>query len=87
MIHVLTDMYLVTQTDEFLMKILFTVVLFSTTSKKCIDHHLLRQSFSFPFHVGGARIVRAHSAGCAAGGFPSGLGWEVRPRCRIAGLD
>ena len=29
------------------------------------------------------------SAGCAAGGFPSGLGWEVRLSCLcvVAGLD
>ena len=29
------------------------------------------------------------SVGCAAGGFPSGLGWEVRLSCLrvVAGLD
>ena len=32
---------------------------------------------------------RTQSAGCAAGGFPSGLGWEVRLGCLrvVAGLD
>ena len=36
------------------------------------------------------RVVRStQSAGCAAGGFPAGLGWEVRLGCLrvVAGLD
>ena len=36
------------------------------------------------------RVVRrTRSEGCAAGGFPSGLGWEVRLGCLrvVAGLD
>ena len=34
-------------------------------------------------------VRRTQSTGCAAGGFPSGLGWEVRLGCLrvIAGLD
>ena len=34
-------------------------------------------------------VRRTQSAGCAAGGFPSGLGWEVRLGCLcvVAGLD
>ena len=38
----------------------------------------------------GERVVRrTQSEGCAAGGFPSGLGWEVRLGCLrvVAGLD
>ena len=36
------------------------------------------------------RVVRrTQGSGCAAGGFPSGLGWEVRLSCFyvVAGLD
>ena len=33
------------------------------------------------------RVVRrTQGAGCAAGGFPSGLGWEVRLSCLWVGL-
>ena len=38
----------------------------------------------------GERVVRrTQSEGCAAGGFPSGLGWEVRLGCLrvVVGLD
>ena len=41
-------------------------------------------------HGGEERVVRrTQSEGCAAGGFPSGLGWEVRLGCLrvVAGLD
>ena len=45
------------------------------------------------FYIGNLteeRVVRrTQSEGCAAGGFPSGLGWEVRLGCLrvVAGLD